>query len=88
MSDLATDPSIINQMKSCFLFFTCTSGNHFKEVMSSHIGLPALDISAAFPQATPASNFPPSGKFGNCQYFMLITENYDYHLSALSTHIN
>ncbi|KAG1339085.1 acyl-coenzyme A oxidase 4, peroxisomal [Cocos nucifera] len=35
-------------------------GDHFKEVMSSHIGLPALDISAAFPQATPASIFPPS----------------------------
>lgn len=35
-------------------------GDHFKEVMSSHIELPALDISAAFPQATPASIFPPS----------------------------
>ncbi|XP_008793066.1 acyl-coenzyme A oxidase 4, peroxisomal [Phoenix dactylifera] len=35
-------------------------GDHFKEVKSSHIGLPALDISAAFPQATPASIFPPS----------------------------
>nr|XP_010920826.1 acyl-coenzyme A oxidase 4, peroxisomal [Elaeis guineensis] len=35
-------------------------GDHFKGVMGSHIGLPALDISAAFPQATPASIFPPS----------------------------
>lgn len=26
------------------------------------MGLPALDISLAFPQATPASVFPPSGK--------------------------
>lgn len=28
--------------------------------MKSHVGLPALDVSLAFPQATPASIFPPS----------------------------
>ncbi|XP_020267800.1 acyl-coenzyme A oxidase 4, peroxisomal-like [Asparagus officinalis] len=33
-------------------------GEHSKESMSSDVGLPALDISAAFPQATPASVFP------------------------------
>eukprot|EP00262_Sarcandra_glabra_P004800 TRINITY_DN16043_c0_g1_i1.p1 TRINITY_DN16043_c0_g1~~TRINITY_DN16043_c0_g1_i1.p1 ORF type:complete len:454 (-),score=94.94 TRINITY_DN16043_c0_g1_i1:281-1597(-) len=31
-----------------------------KDVKSSQIGLPALDVSAAFPQATPALLFPPS----------------------------
>lgn len=35
-------------------------GDDVKDNMSSHIGLPALDISIAFPQATPASIFPPS----------------------------
>ncbi|XP_008789116.2 acyl-coenzyme A oxidase 4, peroxisomal-like isoform X1 [Phoenix dactylifera] len=39
---------------------TPNQGSCSKEVTSSRIGLPALDISAAFPQATPASIFPPS----------------------------
>ncbi|ONK67918.1 uncharacterized protein A4U43_C05F5150 [Asparagus officinalis] len=36
-----------------------TQGEQSKEGMGSHVGLPALDLSAAFPQATPASVFPP-----------------------------
>ncbi|XP_058075022.1 acyl-coenzyme A oxidase 4, peroxisomal isoform X1 [Magnolia sinica] len=35
-------------------------GDFSKDVKSSHIGLPALNVSIAFPQATPASLFPPS----------------------------
>ncbi|XP_077213359.1 acyl-CoA oxidase 4 isoform X2 [Tasmannia lanceolata] len=35
-------------------------GNSSKDVKISYIGLPALDVSVAFPQATPASIFPPS----------------------------
>lgn len=27
------------------------------------IGLPSLDVRSAFPQATPASEFPPSGAY-------------------------
>uniref|UniRef100_A0A1D1XDJ9 Acyl-coenzyme A oxidase 4, peroxisomal n=1 Tax=Anthurium amnicola TaxID=1678845 RepID=A0A1D1XDJ9_9ARAE len=34
-------------------------GKPFRDNMSSHLGLPALDVSLAFPQATPASVFPP-----------------------------
>lgn len=33
-------------------------GDDAKEDMRSHVGLPALEISAAFPQATPATIFP------------------------------
>ncbi|URE28682.1 Acyl-CoA dehydrogenase, N-terminal domain [Musa troglodytarum] len=33
--------------------------DHHKTSMGSHSGLPPLDISVAFPQATPASVFPP-----------------------------
>ncbi|KAF9596452.1 hypothetical protein IFM89_011281 [Coptis chinensis] len=33
--------------------------NECKDVKSSHVGLPALEVSLAFPQATPASVFPP-----------------------------
>lgn len=33
-----------------------------KRAMPSYFNLPPLDISAAFPQATPASTFPPCGK--------------------------
>ncbi|ONK67919.1 uncharacterized protein A4U43_C05F5160 [Asparagus officinalis] len=33
-------------------------GEQSKDSMSSHVGLPALHISSAFPQATPASVFP------------------------------
>ncbi|XP_020585842.1 acyl-coenzyme A oxidase 4, peroxisomal-like [Phalaenopsis equestris] len=36
-----------------------------KEEMRSQIGLPALEISAAFPQATPGSVFPPM----TCDYY-------------------
>ncbi|XP_058209302.1 acyl-coenzyme A oxidase 4, peroxisomal isoform X1 [Rhododendron vialii] len=32
---------------------------HYKDVKSSYFNLPALDVSEAFPQATPASVFPP-----------------------------
>ncbi|KAL5550471.1 hypothetical protein UlMin_000647 [Ulmus minor] len=32
----------------------------YQNEKSSHVGLPALDVSVAFPQATPASVFPPS----------------------------
>ncbi|KAF6170436.1 hypothetical protein GIB67_014366 [Kingdonia uniflora] len=39
---------------------TDKQGNLAKDVKSSYFGLPALDISLAFPQATPASVFPPS----------------------------
>lgn len=35
--------------------------------IKSHVGLPALDVSLAFPQATPASIFPPSG-----MHFLLV----------------
>ncbi|KAJ0967769.1 hypothetical protein J5N97_024686 [Dioscorea zingiberensis] len=35
-------------------------GDHFVGSINSHVGLPALDVSIAFPQATPASIFPPS----------------------------
>ncbi|KAI0531239.1 hypothetical protein KFK09_000792 [Dendrobium nobile] len=40
-------------------------GEHTKEKMRSHIGLPALEISAAFPQATPATLFPSMA----CDYY-------------------
>ncbi|KAF8396951.1 hypothetical protein HHK36_018587 [Tetracentron sinense] len=33
--------------------------DHSKDAKNSHVGLPALDVSVAFPQATPASVFPP-----------------------------
>lgn len=33
-----------------------------KNMDGSWIGLPALDVSIAFPQATAASFFPPAGK--------------------------
>lgn len=29
---------------------------------SSYLDLPAMDVSVAFPQATPASKFPPCSK--------------------------
>ncbi|KAI8553652.1 hypothetical protein RHMOL_Rhmol05G0033100 [Rhododendron molle] len=32
---------------------------HYKDAKSSYFNLPALDVSEAFPQATPASVFPP-----------------------------
>ncbi|KAG9453475.1 hypothetical protein H6P81_006379 [Aristolochia fimbriata] len=35
-------------------------GGNSKEQANSSVGLPALDVSKAFPQATPASNFPPA----------------------------
>ncbi|KAJ0978091.1 hypothetical protein J5N97_013565 [Dioscorea zingiberensis] len=35
-------------------------GDHSVGSINSHVGLPALDVSIAFPQATPASIFPPS----------------------------
>lgn len=34
----------------------------YKEAKSSYFDLPALDVSTAFPQATPASDFPTCGK--------------------------
>ncbi|XP_022641792.1 acyl-coenzyme A oxidase 4, peroxisomal isoform X1 [Vigna radiata var. radiata] len=37
----------------------CADGS-FKNAMPSYFYLPPLDVSAAFPQATPASTFPPS----------------------------
>lgn len=36
-----------------------------KEAKSAYFDLPALDVSVAFPQATPASVFPPSGKLND-----------------------
>jgi len=39
----------------------CADGS-VKNAMPSYFYLPPLDVSAAFPQATPASTFPPSGK--------------------------
>lgn len=33
-----------------------------KNAMPSYFYLPPLDVSEAFPQATPASTFPPCGK--------------------------
>ena len=33
-----------------------------KREMPSYFNLPPLDVSDAFPQATPASTFPPCGK--------------------------
>lgn len=33
-----------------------------KNAMPSYFNLPPLDVSVAFPQATPASTFPPCGK--------------------------
>lgn len=41
-----------------------------KEVKNGHIDLPVLDVSVAFPQATPASIFPPSGRFVDFSYFI------------------
>ena len=34
-----------------------------KKVKSSYFDLPAMDVSVAFPQATPASKFPPCSKY-------------------------
>lgn len=44
--------------------------------MSSHLGLPALDVSLAFPQATPASVFPPLGKisYSFCNFYVMFSE--------------
>ncbi|XP_068644180.1 acyl-coenzyme A oxidase 4, peroxisomal [Aristolochia californica] len=39
---------------------SANQGGCSKEQASSSVGLPALDVSKAFPQATPASIFPPS----------------------------
>ena len=39
------------------------------------IGLPALDVGSAFPQATPAAIFPPSGTLISndlCSLFLII----------------
>ena len=52
-----------SQLNLLVFFFEWIAGDQSKDNnMSAHIGLPALDISAAFPQATPASVFPPLGK--------------------------
>lgn len=40
-----------------------------KEAKNTYFDLPALDVSVAFPQATPASIFPPSGRLIDCSYF-------------------
>lgn len=41
-----------------------------KEAKSTYFDLPALDVSIAFPQATPASVFPPSGRLVDCSEFI------------------
>lgn len=38
------------------------AGGDGREEDGAKIGLPAMDLSLAFPQATPASVFPPSGE--------------------------
>lgn len=40
----------------------CWTDDHDESVKSSYFNLPPLDVSIAFPQATPASIFPPCGK--------------------------
>lgn len=37
-----------------------------KKARSSYFGLPGLDVSVGFPQATPASIFPPCSKKDCC----------------------
>jgi len=39
----------------------CADGS-VQNAMPSYFYSPPLDVSAAFPQATPASTFPPCGK--------------------------
>lgn len=43
-------------------FKTDDAEEMYKEAKSSYFDLPALDVSIAFPQATPASVFPPCSK--------------------------
>ena len=38
------------------------TGRNGQDEGGAKVGLPAMDLSLAFPQATPASIFPPSGE--------------------------
>jgi acyl-CoA oxidase len=38
------------------------AGGDGREEDGAKVGLPAMDLALAFPQATPASIFPPSGE--------------------------
>jgi acyl-CoA oxidase len=41
---------------------SAVAGGGGREEDGSKVGLPAMDLALAFPQATPASIFPPSGE--------------------------
>jgi hypothetical protein len=42
--------------------FSAVTGGVGRDEDGAKVGLPSLDLSLAFPQATPASIFPPSGE--------------------------
>jgi acyl-CoA oxidase len=42
--------------------FGAVTGGVGREEDGAKVGLPSLDLSLAFPQATPASIFPPAGE--------------------------
>lgn len=49
------------------LSLECSCGGDGREEDRAKVGLPAMDLALAFPQATPASSFPPSGQdFFSC----------------------
>ena len=70
-----------------------------KKVKSSYFDLPAMDVSVAFPQATPASKFPPCSKYFYLREYVcfvmlllqsvcflyLITASDYYHFNELLT---
>lgn len=44
-------------------FFAVKGSRGIEGMPTLGVGLPALEIEKAFPQATPATSFPPSGEF-------------------------
>lgn len=60
------DFEYVPRVLCCYVYFNecfdcLLTDDAVKNVLPSYFNLPALDISTAFPQATPASTFPPCG---------------------------
>jgi hypothetical protein len=55
------------------ILFRCRAGGGGAEGRSEDggkVGLPALEVALAFPQATPASLFPPAGEISRSGFFV------------------
>lgn len=50
----------------------CPTADNDQNARTSYFNLPALDVSIAFPQATPASKFPPCGKNNKITHSFLV----------------